>query len=46
MDFSSGGKSSGGDGANKEEIMGQVKEQIAVANAQELLTVSRNIYNS
>ncbi len=40
MDFSGGRGGGGGSGANKEEIMEQVKQQIAVANAQELLTVS------
>lgn len=29
--------------AQKEELMDQVKQQIAIANAQELLTV--NVYN-
>jgi len=36
MDF--GGAGSGGASANKDEIMDQVKQQIAVVNAQELLT--------
>jgi len=27
-------------GAQREELMGQVKQQLAVANAQELLTVN------
>jgi hypothetical protein len=37
MDSLPGGLS----GAQKDELMDQVKQQIAVANAQELLTVSR-----
>lgn len=40
MDFGGSGGSLGGDSVNKEDVMEQVKQQIAVVNAQELLTVS------
>lgn len=33
-------------GAQKDELMDQVKQQIAVANAQELLTVTKNSTSS
>lgn len=39
MDFGSSGSNSQGS-INREEIMDQVKQQIALVNAQELLTVS------
>lgn len=37
--------SSGLTGAQKDELMDQVKQQIAVANAQELLTVKFSIFS-
>lgn len=47
MDFGSGDNSStagqlppGALSQNKEQIMGQVRQELAVANAQELMTVS------
>ena len=39
MDFASRPAGAKSDGANREQLMEQVKAQIAVANAQELLQV-------
>ena len=44
MDFSSGLPAGGKmDSASKEQLMSQVKQQIALANAQELLQVRSKI---